>query len=105
MSATVGAILALFGFALAVFAGLLAGNPPELILQRALAGMVALWLVGMLLGGLLRLVAGEHAEQRRRAVLQESAPGVDGSPPESQAKEERAAATPAPGSTPAPRAG
>lgn len=51
-------------FAIAVARGLAAGNPPDLVLQRAVVAMVVCFVIGSLIGMICqRVVGGEHRDR------------------------------------------
>ena len=56
----IAAGFALLGFAVAVLAGLAAGNPAPLVLARSLGVMIACQLIGSVAGALLVFVGEEH---------------------------------------------
>jgi len=63
----VAATLAMAGFAVAVVAGLTAGNAPTRILLGALVSMVACHALGLVLGAVGQRVISDHMESYRAA--------------------------------------
>jgi hypothetical protein len=55
------ACLGCLGFSVSIVSGLVAGNPAETILLRALYALAAFAALGWVLGGLAYLVVDEHA--------------------------------------------
>jgi len=66
MVARVGAQIALLAFAVAILAGLYAGNEPVTVLTRALLVMVAALLIGQGVAYTGRLVLTDHLRQKQR---------------------------------------
>ena len=64
-----GACLGLLAFAIAVVAGLLARNPPMLVLSRAVWALVVFCVIGLLLGTTAQAVLSDHRRRREEAVL------------------------------------
>lgn len=60
----VATVMALAAFAVAVIAGLSAGNPATLVLGRALACMIVCQAVGTAVGSIGERVVREHLESR-----------------------------------------
>ena len=60
--------LALLAFAIAIAAGLLAQNPPQQILWRALVCLVTCYGVGAVVGAVAQRAMDEHLEARRAAM-------------------------------------
>lgn len=56
----IAAAFALLGFAVAILAGLAAGNPADAVLARSLAVMIVCQLIGMAAGAMLAYVGEEH---------------------------------------------
>lgn len=67
LARTAGACLGLTGFAVAIIAGLAAGNSPARVLFAAIVSMLVCQIVGLGLGWVLGRVAREHVEAYRRA--------------------------------------
>jgi hypothetical protein len=65
MVGNVGAQVGLLAFAIAVIAGLSAGNAPVTILTRALVGMFAAALVAQVVAWAARSVLREHLQSRK----------------------------------------
>ncbi|HNO77934.1 MAG TPA: hypothetical protein PKN33_07715 [Phycisphaerae bacterium] len=75
-----GAVLSLFAFGLASIAGLIAGNPPEVVLSRALWALAVFCVIGLAVGAAAQMVLGEYAIERAAAVMpneDEIAPAID----------------------------
>ena len=66
-----GASLGLFAFAIAIFQGLLSGNPTPVILSRALWALVLFCIIGLITGWLGYRVLDEHALRRSRELFSE----------------------------------
>lgn len=64
-----GAAFGLLAFSCAILAGLWAGNPAMLILQRALWAMVLFCLIGLCAGWAGRVVVREHARRREESLF------------------------------------
>lgn len=56
-----GAALGLFAFAITILLGMNAGNPVEVILQRALMAMLFFFVLGVTVGWIAFRVIDEHA--------------------------------------------
>ncbi len=65
--------VALLAFALAITAGLYAGNGVVTVLSRALVAMCVALVVGKLAGGVVRLVLRDHLQARKFAIDQAAA--------------------------------
>jgi hypothetical protein len=65
MIGTFSAQLGLMAFAIAIGAGLWAGNAPATVLARALAAMLMAWLVGQAIATSARHVLREHLTRRK----------------------------------------
>lgn len=65
MIGSIGAQVALLAFAVALFAGLYAGNTPTTVLARALLAMVAGLLVGQWVAWVCKQILREHLQQRK----------------------------------------
>ena len=63
----IGASLALSAFAVAIVAGLAAGNPARTILVNAVFSMIACQIVGFFAGSLAERAVAEHIEQYKAA--------------------------------------
>ena len=87
-----GAALGFLAFATTVFLGLIAGNPVEHILIRAIQALFLFFFLGLFVGWIASRVVDEHAIRRHREIFPD---GEDLGPP---AKPEP---TPNEGSTPA----
>jgi len=61
----ISVILALCAFAIALIAGLAAGNPTEHVVGRAVAAMLVCQILGMLIGRAVQAVLDEHLERYR----------------------------------------
>jgi len=68
MVKSIGAALGLFAFAVTAALGLLAGNPAEVILLRALWAMVIFCLIGILTGWVASRVLDEHMLDKEREL-------------------------------------
>ncbi len=66
-----GACLGLLAFFLAIVRGMGAGNPPELILTRALWAMIIFFILGMVLGYAGHLAISEHTANRAEKLAVE----------------------------------
>ncbi len=64
-----GAVLSLFAFGLASVAGLIAGNPPEVVLSRALWALAVFCVIGLAVGATAQMVLGEYAIEKAAAVM------------------------------------
>ena len=71
MVGSVGAQAGLLAFAIAVIAGLSAGNAPFTILTRALVGMFAAALVAQIVGWAVKCVLREHLQARKVKIDQD----------------------------------
>ena len=93
MVRSIGAQLGLLAFAIAILAGLCAGNTPTTILFRALLIMVAACLVGQAVGWIGKLVLRDHLQKKKLALDREHLESVralqqKSQPPESTAPAE-----------------
>ncbi len=66
-----GACLGLLAFCLTIVRGMGAGNPPEVILTRALWAMILFFLLGMVLGYAGHLAINEHTARRKKTLAVE----------------------------------
>lgn len=84
----IGACFALTAFAVAILAGLFAGNAADMILQRALIALILCYPVGLIFGLMCRRLVDEHARAMTEslAVENESLGEVD-IVPEEEAEE------------------
>lgn len=75
----IGACFALTAFAVAILAGMFAGNAFDMILQRALMALILCYPVGLLFGIMCRRVVDEHSRAMAEslAVENESLGDVD----------------------------
>jgi hypothetical protein len=64
-----GAVLSLFAFGVASVAGLIAGNPPEVVLTRALWALAVFCLIGLTVGAAAQMVLGEYSLERALTVM------------------------------------
>ncbi len=64
-----GAALGLFAFSSTVLLGLIAGNPVNVILLRALQAMLVFCLLGLCVGWVAYRVLDEHAVRRHREMF------------------------------------
>ncbi len=64
-----GATLSLFAFGLAAVAGLIAGNPPEIVLSRALWALVVFCVLGLVVGSAAQMVLGEYAIEKKASSM------------------------------------
>lgn len=64
-----GATLSLFAFGLAAIAGLIAGNPPEVVLSRALWALAVFCVLGLAVGAAAQMVLGEYAIEKTAASM------------------------------------
>jgi hypothetical protein len=65
---SIAAQIALLAFALAIVAGLAAGNSPATVLTRALIAMVAGMSIGKLVAWSSKLVLRDHLQRKKRAI-------------------------------------
>jgi len=96
-----GAALGLLAFGITILLGLLAGNPVDVTLMRAVRATFAFCLIGMAVGWVASRVLDEHALRRNAELFhgEEESQGADGpgsSPAAGNAS--GAAGTTAPGS-------
>ena len=70
-SRVIGSSMGLLAFSTSVLAGLYAGNPPALILSRALWAMVLFFFMGLVVGWVVQTVVREHARLKEAEMLQE----------------------------------
>lgn len=63
VSKVIAGCLALAAFAIAILAGLVAGNAPGLVLVRALMAMILCYPVGFIIGMICERVMAMHAPQ------------------------------------------
>jgi len=61
----ISVIFALCAFAIALIAGLAAGNPAEHIVGRAVVAMLVCQIMGVIIGRVAQAVIDEHVEQHR----------------------------------------
>lgn len=66
-----GACLGLLAFCLTIVRGMGAGNPPEVILTRALWAMIIFFLLGLVLGFAGHLAINEHTANRAKVLAVE----------------------------------
>ncbi len=66
-----GACLGLLAFCLTIVRGMGAGNPPEVILTRALWAMIIFFILGMVLGYAGHLAVNEHTVRRAKTLAVE----------------------------------
>lgn len=71
MARTAGAQIGLLAFAVAIVAGLYAGNPPTVILARALWALLLGALIGHAAGWACKLVLRDYLQRRKLAVDRE----------------------------------
>lgn len=67
-----GSGLGLLAFAITLMAGLLVGNPPMVILSRALLALFLFFGIGLLLGAAARLVISEYERKREEEITRPS---------------------------------
>ena len=65
---SIAAQIALLAFALAIVAGLSAGNSPATVLTRALVAMLVALLIGKLAAWTSKLVLRDHLQRKKRAI-------------------------------------
>lgn len=70
MVGSLGAQVGLVAFAVAIVAGLSAGNSAITVLSRALLAMVGAILIAQLAGYCLKLVLRDHLQRRKSAIDQ-----------------------------------
>ncbi len=75
MVSSISVQVALLAFALAIVAGLHAGNGAVTVLSRALVAMCVALVVGKLAGGVVRLVLRDHLQSRKFAIDRTAAEG------------------------------
>ena len=78
---TIGAVLALAGFVIAILAGMAAGNEAATILLRALAALVVCNAVGLALGAAGERVIQEHISDYQKSNPVEDAERADSAGP------------------------
>jgi len=61
----VASSMALIAFAIAIMAGLSAGNPSAVVIWRALVSMIVVYFVGMLVGAIAERTLNEHLQEYR----------------------------------------
>ena len=71
MVRTTGAQIGLLAFAVAIVAGVYAGNPATVVMLRALAAMLAAALVGQVAGWTAKLVLRDHLQRRKLRIDRE----------------------------------
>lgn len=71
---SLGAQIGLVAFAVAILAGLHAGNSATTILTRALLALVLAVFAGQFSSFAIRLVLRDHMKQKKEAVERETAP-------------------------------
>jgi len=71
MIRSTGAQIGLLAFAVAVVAGLYAGNPPTVILLRALFALLGGVVVGQIAGWATKLVLRDHLQKRKLHIDRE----------------------------------
>ncbi|GJM26180.1 MAG: hypothetical protein DHS20C16_25950 [Phycisphaerae bacterium] len=64
-----GAVLSLFAFGLASIAGLIAGNPPEVVLSRALWALAVFCVIGLAVGAAAQMVLSEYSIEKTAAAM------------------------------------
>jgi putative Mn2+ efflux pump MntP len=84
-SKAVAGCFALAAFAVAVVAGIAAGNPPTSILIRALMAMLICYPLGMMIGLVCQHVIEQHIKAEARANIAVE-PGAGVVPPEQHAE-------------------
>lgn len=92
MIGSLGAQLGLLAFAVAIFAGLLAGNSAGTVLSRALMVLALAVLVGQMAAATIKLVLRDHLQRRKLAIdrqhlkemetIRQPAPNSDAAPGE-----------------------
>lgn len=106
MVQTLGAQIGLLAFAIAIIAGLQAGNTPTMILTRALLAMLVGAIVGQLVGWAAKGVLRDHLQRRKQAIDQEHIEAVKAIEQAVEAAiETEPAAPPVEGAAPATKAG
>ncbi len=81
-----GAALGLFAFSIAIFQGLLANNPVDTTLIRAVEAMFAFCILGLFAGWVAQRVLDEHALRRHKEMFkvideeEEATPGGQAAP-------------------------
>jgi tetrahydromethanopterin S-methyltransferase subunit C len=78
LSKVMAGCLALAGFAVAILAGLAAGNSAGDVLVRALIAMLACYPVGFVVGMICERVIAMHIEQNHDAQASDSSGASDG---------------------------
>lgn len=71
MVRTTGAQIGLLAFAVAIVAGVYAGNPATVVMLRALAAMLVAALVGQVAGWTAKLVLRDHLQRRKLRIDRE----------------------------------
>lgn len=65
---TIAAVLGLLGFCVCILGGLWAGNPPTLVISRALWAMFIFFIIGLVTGFAARIVVREYVADRETAL-------------------------------------
>jgi len=78
-----GASLGFFAFSVTIVLGLVAGNPIEVTLLRAIGAMLLFCVIGLCTGWVANRVLDEHAQARHREMFREEPADA---PPEPTAK-------------------
>jgi hypothetical protein len=73
MARLCGAALGLFAFSVTILLGLIAGNPADVVLLRALQAMLAFCLLGLCVGWVAYRVLDEHALRKHREMFPDEA--------------------------------
>jgi hypothetical protein len=78
-----GAALGFFAFSVTIFLGMVAGNPIEVTILRAIGALLVFCCLGLTTGWVASRVLDEHAKARHREMFREES--NDGSLPQEQA--------------------
>lgn len=68
MVGSISAQLALFAFAVTIFAGIASGNSSVTVLTRALVAMVTAMLLGQVVGAISKAVLRDHLIRRKNEI-------------------------------------
>lgn len=77
----IAATLGLSGFAVAIIAGVTAGNEPTLVMFRALVAMIACYVLGVAVGGVFKHVLDAHIVEHTRTHPIPDVNAANGVPP------------------------
>ncbi len=78
----IAACLGLTGFAMAIVAGLAAGNPATVVLKHSLIAMIACYVAGLVVGAVARAAVGTQFASSQSSESSESSEPSESSPTE-----------------------